>query len=283
MKLNLQDVERVSSISKEEFIAKYYKPQKPVIIENLTDSWNAKNKWSFEYIAEKVGDKIVPLYDNSPVDYSKKFNEPVAKMSFKDYIKLLKKEPTDLRIFLFNILKEVPELRDDFEFPEIGINFIKQMPMLFFGGQESRVFMHYDIDYSNLMHFHFHGEKECILFPPSETKYLYKIPYSLISREDIDFNNPNFEKWPNLAKAKGFKVHLNHGEAVYIPEGYWHHMFYKTAGFSMTLRAYPRNIKSLSIALYNIIYMRNFDNLMRKIQGQKWLEYKNNKAIKTIV
>ncbi|WP_196889108.1 cupin-like domain-containing protein [Aureivirga sp. CE67] len=279
MQLNLQEVDRVSSITKEVFLKKYYKTQTPVIIENLTSDWKANKDWSFDYFTEKVGDKIVPLYDNSPVDYSKKFNEPAAEMSFKDYIELLQKGPTELRIFLFNILKEVPELRNDFKFPEIGMPFIKQMPMLFFGGEDSRVFMHYDIDYSNLIHFHFHGEKECILFPPSETKYLYKIPYSLISREDIDFNNPNFEKWPKLAKATGFKVHLKHGEAVYIPEGYWHHMYYKTPGFSMTLRAYPRNIKSLGIALYNLVYMRNYDNLMRKLKGEKWLHYKNSKAL----
>ncbi|SUA32187.1 Uncharacterised protein [Myroides odoratimimus] len=27
---------------------------------------------------------------------------------------------------------------------------------------------------------------------PDQTKYMYKIPHALISREDIDFDNPDF-------------------------------------------------------------------------------------------
>ena len=152
--------------------------------------------------------------------------------------------------------------------------------MLFFGGENSRVFMHYDIDYSNILHFHFHGKKRCVLFAPSETPYLYKIPHALISREDIDFDNPDFEKWPALQKANGLVTELNHGEMLYMPEGYWHYMKYVTPGFSMSLRAFPRKFSNLSKAFYNVFIMRHYDNLMRKWKGQKWIDYKNDEAIK---
>ncbi len=74
--------------------------------------------------------------------------------------------------------------------------------------------MHYDIDFANILHFHFHGKKRCILFPPSETKYLYKVPHALIAREDIDFTNPDFEKFPALKNAKGMFTELKHGETL---------------------------------------------------------------------
>lgn len=279
MKLNLQKVDRVKTISRKDFLQNYVKPQKPLVIENLIEDWPAFTKWNLDYIKEAVGDKEVPLYDDRPVDYKDGFNEPHAKMKMKDYIDLLQKEPTRYRIFLYNILKEVPSLQKDFKFPDIGLRIMKSMPMLFFGGQDSFTFMHYDIDLANILHFHFHGKKECILFPYEEKKYLYKVPNSLITHESIDFSNPDLEKWPALKKAKGFIAELEHGQVLYMPEGYWHYMKYITPGFSMSMRSIARNPKNLAQALYNIFVMRNYDNVMRKMKGQQWIDWKNEKAI----
>lgn len=278
-KLQLTEIERVKSISKEDFYTNYVKLQKPLVIENLTEDWPAKSKWNLNYIKEVAGDKTVPLYDDRPVTFKDGFNEAHNKMRMSDYIKLLESQPTNYRIFLYNLMKEVPSLQNDFLWPKIGLRLIKQLPMLFFGGENSKVFMHYDIDFSNILHFHFHGKKQCIIFPPNQTPNLYKIPFSLISREDIDFENPDFEKFPALKKAKGYICNLNHGEMLYMPEGYWHFMKYVTPGFSMSLRAYPSKVSSLIKAVYNLLFMRYFDNFMRKRKGQKWIDYKNQKAM----
>ena len=279
MSLALTEIERVKTISKEEFYTNYVKKQKPVVVEQLTQDWPAFEKWNLEYMKQVAGDKIVPLYDDRPVSHKDGFNEAHAKMKMSDYVDLLQAKPTNYRIFLYNLMSEVPVLKDDFKWPNIGLRLVKQLPMLFFGGENSKVFMHYDIDYSNILHFHFHGKKRCVLFAPTETPYLYKVPHALISREDIDFDNPDFQKWPALQKAKGLVTELNHGEMLYMPEGYWHYMKYVTPGFSMSLRSFPKNIVNLSKAAYNVFIMRHFDIMMRKIQGQKWIDYKNEKAI----
>jgi len=279
MALALSEIERVKTISKEDFYNNYVRKQKPVVIEQLTADWPAYEKWNLNYIKAVAGDKTVPLYDDRPVSHKDGFNEAHAQMKMSDYIDLLQSKPTNYRIFLYNLIKEVPSLKKDFKWPDIGLKLVKQLPMLFFGGENSRVFMHYDIDYSNILHFHFHGKKRCMLFAPDQTPYLYKVPHALISREDIDFDNPDFNKWPALKKAKGLVTELKHGEMLYMPEGYWHYMKYVTPGFSMSLRAFPTSITNLSKAAYNVFIMRNFDTIMRKWKGQKWIEYKNHKAI----
>ena len=279
-KLNLKLYDRVKIITRADFIGNYLKPQKPVVIENLTEDWPAFKKLNLDYLKKVAGEKTVPLYDDRPISSKFKFNEPHTKMKMADYVDLLKSKPTNYRIFLYHLLKEVPKLQEDFKFPDVGLRFIKKLPTLFFGGENSKVFMHYDIDFANILHFHFQGKKQCIIYPPSETKYLYKVPHALISREDIDFSNPDFEKFPMLKKAKGYVAELNHGECLYMPEGYWHQMTYLTPGFSISLRAFPRNVPSLTKAVYNLLFMRNFDNYMRKWKGQKWIDYKNEQAIK---
>ncbi len=275
----LREIQRVSKISKNEFLEKFVLPQKPVVVESFSERWPAYEKWDLDYISNLSGEKIVPLYDDRPVDYKEGFNEPHAKMKMSEYIKLLKTKPTNYRIFLYNILKEVPQLQHDFEYPKLGLRLLKKLPMLFFGGTNSTTFMHFDIDLANILHFHFAGKKKCIIFPPNQTKYLYKIPYSLISREDINFDEPDLKKWPALKMAQGYKTNLNHGDMLYMPEGYWHYMKYLTPGFSMSLRALPRSTGNFTKALYNLFIMRYFDSFMRKIQGEKWLHNKLNKAV----
>lgn len=277
--MKLADIPRVSHITKEDFIENYYKPQKPVVLERAIEDWPAIDKWNLAYMKKVAGDKIVPLYDNRPVQHKDGFNEPHAKMKMADYVDLLKREPTKYRIFLWNILKEVPALQKDYTFPDFGLKLLKGLPMLFFGGKDSYTFMHYDIDLANIFHFHFDGEKEVILFSQAETKNLYKVPHSLITHESIDFSNPDYEKWPVLEKASGFKTTLSHGEVLYMPEGYWHYMKYNSPGFSMSLRAMARNPKNLAKASYNILIMRYYDVLMRKFKGQDWIDWKNKKAI----
>jgi len=105
------------------------------------------------------------------------------------------------------------------------------------------------------------------------------VPHSLITHESIDFENPDYGKWPALKSASGFKAQLKHGDVLYMPEGYWHYMKYLTPGFSMSLRAWPKNPVNFGKALYNVLVMRHFDILMRKLKGQQWIEHKNAKAV----
>ena len=277
--MELKLIEKVSQISKEDFLINYFKPQKPVVIERFVEDWPAIKKWNLDYMSKIAGDKIVPLYDDRPVDHTHGFNEPHLKMKLNEYIELIKARPSNYRIFLWNILKEVPVLQEDFSYPDFGLKLLKKVPMLFFGGANSHTFMHYDIDLANIFHFHFEGEKEVLLFEPNQRDCLYKIPYSLITREDIDFLNPDFKKWPALEQASGYTTRLQHGNVLYMPEGYWHYMHYKTPGFSMSLRAMPQNPINFARALSNIFFMRYFDKLMRKLKGQSWIDSKNEKSI----
>ncbi|NNJ88072.1 MAG: cupin-like domain-containing protein [Eudoraea sp.] len=277
--MKLIEIPRVPTLTKDQFLRDFLRPQKPVVIEKFIVDWPAYSKWDFDYIKEIAGEKMVPLYDDRPVDHKEGFNQPHATMKMKEYVDLLLKEPTKYRIFLWNVMKEVPELQKDFNFPEFGIPIMKSLPMLFFGGTDSHTFMHYDIDLANIFHFHFAGTKDCILFPQTENKYLYKIPHSLITHESIDFSNPDYKRWPALKFATGYKTQLNHGEVLYMPEGYWHYMKYRSPGFSMSLRSVARNPLHLSKAIYNVLFMRYFDNGMRRLRGKQWIEWKNQQAI----
>jgi hypothetical protein len=280
MGFNYLEIERVEKLTKKEFINNYYKKQKPVVITNQIDDWPAFTKWNFDYIREMAGNQKVPLYDSRKTDYTKKVNEPDFTMTMSEYIDILEKGPTDLRIFLYNLLKDVPALKADIKWPNLGLRLIKSLPLVFFGGENAKVFMHYDIDFPNLFHIHFAGKKQCVLVDPKETKYMYRLPYSWICNEDIDFDNPDFEKFPALKKVTPYITTLEHGEMLYMPEGWWHYMKYQTPGFSLSLRSLAGRPSNLLKGFANVFFIRHYDNWMRKRKGQAWLDYKDQEAIR---
>ena len=141
---------------------------------------------------------MVPLYNNESAKGKESVYAPVKEMKLRDYIQILKTEPTDLRIFFYNILDSMPELLKDFKYPDIGLKFFKRLPALFFGGGNSKVFTHYDIDLPDSMHFHFHGNKSVTLFSQEQTKYLYKVPFAIHNIDKIDMDNPDFETMKDL-------------------------------------------------------------------------------------
>jgi hypothetical protein len=279
-KLKTQPIERVKHITPKAFINNYVKPQQPLVIEGFIEEWPARKLWSFEYFKSIAGDLEVPLYNSKPITSKYMYNEPQAKMKLKDYIDLLLEEATDLRIFLFNLIKERPVLQNHIQIPELGLRLIKSLPFLFVGGKDSKVFMHHDIDYANILHIHLYGKKRCLIFPPSETKYLYKVPNSLKTNDSIDFSDPDFEKFPALQYAQGFTAELSPGDILYMPEGYWHYMHYKTPGFSISMRSLPRRPKHLAKAVYNVSLMRLLENIMRKTKGDAWLQKKQEASIR---
>lgn len=280
MKLNLQDIPRVKGISKEEFLKEYFRPQRPVVFEDLSASWPAIKKWNFEYFREKSGDIVVPLYDGKPAKGHQKSHGPAMKVKMRDYIDILQKGPTDLRMFFFNLLQNVPELVEDFRYPDLGVKFFKKLPVLFVGGEGGKVVMHYDMDLANNFHFNFAGEKRVILYPPEETKFLYKVPHSIVSMEIIDMDDPDLEKYPALAMAKGYEVTLKHGEALFIPSKWWHFIKYESPCLSLTLRSLPTSPKKILEVLNNLLVVRNYDNVMRRWKGQEWIDHKNRMAVR---
>lgn len=274
----LHAADTVDDISKEEFQKKYYKPQKPLLMKGFAKKWPAYEKWNLEYIREKAGDQTVPIYDNKPADADKSSDTPATHMRMRDYIDAITSGPSDLRIFFYIITDRLPELLKDFVYPDLGMKFFKRLPTLFFGGSEAHVLMHYDVDLGDFIHIHFGGKKRILLFDQKQSKALYKVPLSVHTIEEIDYENPDYEKYPALKKAEGYEVFMEHGDALYIPGAMWHYNRYLEPGFSLSLRELPKRPGRFFNMLYHVFVMRYTDKLMRKIFKAKWIKYKEERA-----
>ncbi|WP_179415471.1 cupin-like domain-containing protein [Mucilaginibacter sp. E4BP6] len=280
MGIILSPIDRVDSISREDFVNNYLKPRKPLIIRKATESWPALQKWTFDYLKETVGDVVVPLYDSSKADPSKPINASAAEMKFGDYIDLIQKEPTDLRIFLFDPIKYAPKLLDDYRSPtDLLGGFLDKYPNMFFGGKGSVTFLHYDIDLAHIFHTHFNGRKQVILFDNKWSERLYCIPFATYALEDYDIEKPDFTKFPALNGVEGQEAILEHGDTLFMPTGFWHWMKYLDGSFSISLRAWDKSWGIKAKSLYNLTIQRKFDDIMKKNFKKRYMDWKEELAI----
>nr|CAI5821854.1 unnamed protein product [Callosobruchus analis] len=60
------------------------------------------------------------------------------------------------------------------------------------------------------------GFKRCILFSPDQFECLYPHP--------VDFDNPDYTKFPKFKHVKGFETVVGPGDVLYIPIYWWHHI-----------------------------------------------------------
>lgn len=279
--MHLQPIDTVENITPEDFKNNYYNTGKPVIIKGLAKKWPAYKKWNWDYFIDVVGEQEVGVYDNVKSDSYTPINTADAYMKFGDYLRKIKAGPLNLRIFLFNIFQHAPSLVKDFSWPdELMTGFVKKYPMLFTGGQGSVTHLHFDIDMSHILHTQFAGKKRVLLFPHEEQHKLYRKPWEVLSLANFaDYNNKfDYENFPAVKKAKGYEVIMGHGDTLYMPAGFWHHMEYIESGFAMSLRAMQSDLGGKVDGLWKLFGMRGIDTMMKKTFPKWWYDRKKRKV-----
>jgi hypothetical protein len=284
--MQLSPVDVVESISPEDFRRRYYSPMKPVVIRNLSKDWPAYSKWNWDYFKQLVGDKRVALYNNVKSDAYTPINTADDYKTFGEYIDMISQGPAGWRIFLFNIFEHAPQLVQDFTWPEhLMKGFVKKYPMLFVGGASSITHMHFDIDLSHILHTQFAGRKRVLLFPYEEQHKLYRKPFEVLSLADFsNYYDPeksklNYEQFPAVKHAKGYELILEHGDTLFMPGGYWHHMEYLDSGFAMSLRALQPSLGGKLHGVWNLFGMRTIDTVMKKTMPKPWYHYKKGRIM----
>lgn len=273
--MHLENIEKRAKVSREEFQENYLKPRKPLVFKDLVKDWPATQKWTFDWLRENYGHLEVPLYGNDFHQAGKYYMTPKRKMKFGDYLTLIQQGPTELRMFLYNIFEHAPELAQDFSMPNIMDGWNKRYYFMFFGGEGSTVNLHYDIDCSHVFLTQFQTRKRVYLFPHEQGPYLYKEPFTVKSQMDV--NNPDYDKYPAFDKARGYVTTIEHGETIFIPSQFWHHIDYLDGGYSLALRAFDSPLLKLK-ALNNLTTHFVVDKGMNKLWGQGWSEWKKKKA-----
>jgi len=216
-----------SELSYERYVAEYVDRNRPVILSNSAPQWNAMRAWTPAFFRERFGAQTVN------VSYQTKM--PMAELIDA----ILASTPEQPGPYLHKVLiyRDMPELLADLS-PDNVYSFPRRyagslMPRRFqrpdgflkllIGGAGGKFpLMHYDTDNSHAMITEIYGDKEFLLFPPEDTKYVYPCENSDHTSMIENPDKADLSRFPLFAQATQYRGTVYPGDSILIPSAWWH-------------------------------------------------------------
>lgn len=277
MRLDLK-MDSVARIDRADFDRLYVNPGKPLLIRGgLLDAQPASKNWSLLYLSERIGHHSVDVYDNrNPKHRMGAIMKPDLTMTFAEFLETTHQPNSPFRLFLFDLYKLDPQLKKEFWCPDLFRGALGNIAYTFFGGCNTDVKIHYDIDYSAVLMTQFGGRKRVVLFPPQESIPLYRLPFNVHSL--VEVSKPDYASFPALDFARGYDVIMEPGDTLYMPPGFWHYNTYLEPGFAVSFRRLSPHPSDWVKGIINLLVNMPIDKSLTRALGAAWLEWKKEKA-----
>lgn len=220
-------IERRSHVSITEF-HKYRAVSKPVLLHGAMEEWSAMGLWTDEYLARTCGEETVQVMAWRDADslYEIRSDQHRSSMRFADYISTIKNiegESNNFYIVANNgflrrpgtqvLLKDIAPFRYTADYRSGDNTFF------WFGAAGTLTPLHYDT--CDLFLCQIRGRKRITMLAPNQTPLLYN---NIGVFSDVDCADPDLVLHPLYKRAKKHTVYLEPWEALFIPQGWWHHV-----------------------------------------------------------
>jgi Cupin-like domain len=216
-----------SDLPYDRYLREYVAANRPVVVEGAGAHWPAATKWTPDYFKSRFGDKIVDV----------SFRERMRFDDFIDGVLASTNENPGPYMFRFFICVHLPELLDDLD-DSNPYSFSRRlgsplMPRryrrpdgylkLLIGGVGGRFpVMHFDGENMHAAVSEIYGDKEFILYAPTDSPYLYPKPEQPNHTRIADLAVPDYDRFPLFAKAQRHRAVLTPGDTIFVPSRWWH-------------------------------------------------------------
>jgi hypothetical protein len=248
---------RKESVSRQQFLEEYYSANKSVILTDVMRNWSALHRWTPEYLKSRCGDVAVEVMTGRSGDPAYEVNLEAHKSTilFREFIdRVFSAEPTnDFYLtgnnhFLENVAVQC--LLEDVDICTEYLNAeIPGHSFFWFGPRGTITQPHHDE--LNILMSQVLGRKKITLVSPDQTHLLYN---NLGVYSDVDWDTPDYARYPLFKRVKKTEVLLSPGESLFIPVGWWHYV-----------RAVDA---SLTISFSNFVFPNEFSYLDPEIRSQ---------------
>ena len=242
---NYTHVEKRSRVSREEFVERYVRGCRPVVLTDFARDWPAMKRWSFDEFKRRYGAMTVQVQAGRESDENFEVNKANHKRdtnfaAFLDRVSM--SGPTnDEYLTANNELLRRPEfqglLSEVGPLPDIcDAAALSRSSSLWIGPAGTRTPLHHDT--LMLLHTQIVGRKRWRFVSPLSGPSLYN-DYDVYS--PVDFENLDLQRFPKAANVKVLEVVVEPGETVFLPLAWWHQVtsLDKCISLSLTNMAVP--------------------------------------------
>jgi hypothetical protein len=219
-------VEKRSRLSYDEFVTRYVRGCRPVVLTDIAHDWPALQRWSPQYLKERFGHLTVEIQAERGTDRLYEVNKLQHKREVKlgDFVDrvLAMGSSNDEYLTANNELLRRPEfaplLADIGSLPPYcDRSRLAERASFWFGPAGTVTPLHHD----TLMLFHTQvvGRKRWRFVSPLETPRLYN-HFHVYSAVDLD--HPDLTRHPDFAQVKVLDVVVEPGETMFLPLAWWH-------------------------------------------------------------
>ncbi|MFI5511716.1 cupin-like domain-containing protein [Mycobacterium sp. NPDC051804] len=224
------EVPRLDRPSRQELEERFIVPQRPVIVSGAMEDWPVLERWTNDYLAEKVGtrtikpSKVTGAGTHIP-DPKTGAMATTSEISFAEYIDLIASGAiSDGQLYAVQlpIRTALPELWSDVRFPRFVDERKYAAVNLWLGAGNNFTGLHYD--YADNFLTQIRGQKQVVLCPPREIARVYPFAFGNVGNNisRVNVASPDTTQYPAWADADRALVELGPGDMLYIPLFWWH-------------------------------------------------------------
>jgi hypothetical protein len=219
-------VEKRSGVSRDEFVERYVRGCRPVVLTDAARDWPAMQRWSPQDLKTRFGHLNVEIQAERNNDPNYEENKLKLRRTERlgDFVdRVLAGGPTNDYYMTANneVLRRpefAPLLADIGTLPDVcDRSQLDRLSSFWFGPAGTVTPLHHDT--VMLMHTQIVGRKRWRFISPLETPKLYN--HSGVF-SPIDVDAPDLVRYPLFAEAHMLEVIVEPGETVFLPLAWWH-------------------------------------------------------------
>eukprot|EP00437_Effrenium_voratum_P010945 CAMPEP_0181439406 /NCGR_PEP_ID=MMETSP1110-20121109/22409_1 /TAXON_ID=174948 /ORGANISM="Symbiodinium sp., Strain CCMP421" /LENGTH=448 /DNA_ID=CAMNT_0023563125 /DNA_START=20 /DNA_END=1364 /DNA_ORIENTATION=- len=219
----------------------------PVVLTDAQDSWPARRKWTFEWLAEQYGDEVMPCSDLAPFfRHCDRGNIRTVQAPLREFVRYVQGRPNIFgplqapdRVFYANgwtpfldhteLLSDVSDrlycVSDSIPAGDGPAKvFNASLTKIFMGPAGTVSRLHHDTYATHVWLSQIRGRKQFICYPPGETHLLHSLPVDEVDGRTslFDPSNPDYTRFPDARRAQAYSVVVEEGQTVILPARWWH-------------------------------------------------------------